>query len=290
MRMLQIRTAFYKLHGRVLTRLPAARQLIATSVEVPMIARRAIIAALLVTAIPCFAADPGGVANDERTPAAEQKQAVALKFTPTYYYSSVDNPAWDLNLRGSLGAHNAWVGYYRRREDFQQLRLGYDYTWDVPFGKLIPSVQYATHGFLGGSINAEIGERYFALLGFGRTNLKPYFNLNFDPNDAIMIGAGTRVLPRTTLSLFQIKDDRLHTGQRITHFVTRYKPDDKHRWTVDIFHKSGREDSNPASEILRGTGAAITYDFEPYFVRVASDPYVNFTNNHMVRVAFGLRF
>ena len=252
--------------------------------------RQMVFATLFALALPCFAADLSGAAKDERDAAAEQKEGIALKFTPTYYHSSAENPAWDLNLRGSLGAHDAWVGYYRQREDFQQLRLGYDTTWDAPFGKLTPSVQYATHGFMGGSLNAEIGERYFALLGFGRTNLKPYFNLNFDPNDAQMIGVGTRALPRTTLSLFQIRDDRLHTAQRITHLVARYKADDKTRWTVDVFHKSGRGDADPSSEVLRGTGAAVTYDFEPYFVRVASDPYVNFTNNHMVRVALGMRF
>jgi hypothetical protein len=255
-----------------------------------MNARDTIVVGLFVCALPVFAADLGNAGNDERGSSPEQKQAVVLKFTPTYYHSSAENPAWDLNLRGALGAHNAWVGYYRQREDFQQLRLGYDYTWDAPFGKLIPSAQYATRGFLGGSINAEIGERYFALLGFGRTNLKPYFNLNFDPNDAKTFGVGTRALPRTTLSLFQIRDDRLHTSQRISHLVARYKPDEKHRWTVDIFRKSGRDDADPSSEILRGTGAAVTYDFEPYFVRVASDPYVNFTQNHMVRVAAGMRF
>ena len=256
----------------------------------PMMTRYAIVAGLIFIAIPCFSADLGGAVDDVRSNTADHQRAIALKFTPTYYHSSAENPAWDINLRGSLGSHNAWVGYYRQREDFQQLRLGYDYTWDAPFGKVVPSVQYATHGFLGGSINAEIGERYFALLGFGRTNLKPYYNLNFDPNDAITFGVGTRALLRTTLSLFQVRDDRLHTGQRITHFVSRYKPDDKTRWTLDIFHKSGREDADPSSEILRGTGVAVTYDFEPYFVRIACDPYVNFTHNHMLRVAFGLRF
>ena len=105
-----------------------------------------------------------------------------------------------------------------------------------------------------------------------------------------MFGVGTRALPRTTLSLYQIWDDRLHTGQRITHLVARYKPDEKTRWTLDVFHKRGRTDADPSSEVLRGTGAAVTYDFEPYFVRVVNDPYVNFTNNHMVRVAAGMRF
>lgn len=245
-------------------------------------------------ALPCAAADLSGATKDERGAAAGKPDAIALKLTPTYYHSSSEHPAWDINLRGSLGAHNAWVGYYRRNQDneqgFQQVRLGYDYTWDVPFGKLIPSVQYATHGFWGGSINAEIGRDHFALLGFGRTNLKPYYNLNFDPNDAQLYGFGTRALPRTMLTLFQIRDDRLHTGQRITHLVVRYKPDDKSRWTLDVFHKNGRTDADPSSATLRGTGASVTYDYDVYFFRVANDPYVNFTNSHMVRVALGMRF
>ena len=257
----------------------------------PLTVQRAMpAAAFIVAAIPCFAADLSGATKDNHDATSGQKEGIALKFTPTYYHSSTENPAWDFNLRGNLGAHNAWAGYYRQREDFQQLRLGYDYTWDAPFGKLTPSVQYATHGFWGSSLNAEIGERYFALLGFGRTNLKPYFNLNFDPNDAKMLGVGTRAIPRTTLSLFQIRDDRLHTAQHITHLVTRYKTSDKTRWTLDVFHKRGRGDADPSSEMLQGTGATVTYDFEPYFVRIASDPYVNFTNNHMVRVAAGMRF
>lgn len=246
--------------------------------------------ACFAAAPPCGSADPSGTAKDERSASPEKSEGVALKLTPTYYHSSSDNPAWDINLRGSIGTHNAWVGYYRRQEDFQQVRLGYDYTWDVPFGKLIPSVQYATHGFWGGSINAEIGRDHFALLGFGRTNLKPYYNLNFDPNDAQLYGFGTRALPRTMLTLFQIRDDRLHTGQRITHLVMRYKPDDKSRWTLDVFHKNGRTDADPSSATLRGTGASVTYDYDVYFFRVANDPYVNFTNSHMVRVALGMRF
>src|SRR5258705_4940854 len=104
-----------------------------------MIAQRVVVANLLACVYPSFAADLAG-ANDERSSTSEQKESVALKFTPTYYHSSAENPAWDFNLRGSLGAHNAWAGYYRQREDFQQLRLGYDYTWDAAFGKLIPSV------------------------------------------------------------------------------------------------------------------------------------------------------
>jgi hypothetical protein len=150
------------------------------------------------------------------------------------------------------------------------------------------SLQYATRGFLGGSLTAEIGARYYALAGAGRTNLKDYFNLNFDPNDMILFGAGTRALPDTTLSLFQIRDDRLNTGQRITHLVARVKAGDKTHWTVDVFYKDGSAEAG--GERVHGTGVTLTLDYNNYFARVASDPYVNFSGNHMTRVALGLRF
>jgi hypothetical protein len=252
--------------------------------------RHAFAATAIALAASAPAAEFGGETAGGHNESPASQNTVSWKLTPTVYRSSAETNAWDLNLRGSLGPSNAWVGFYQRPNEFQQLRVGYDQTIDLPVGKLIPSVQYATRGFLGGSLNAELGERYFALLGFGRTNLKPYYNLNFDPNDAVTLGAGTRALPSTTLSVFQVRDDRLHTAQRITHAVARVKPDDKTRWTLDVFYKHGRPDADPASEFVHGTGLTVTYDFEPYFVRVASDPYVNFTHNHMMRVTVGTRF
>ena len=55
-------------------------------------------------------------------------------------------------------------------------------------------------------------------------------------------------------------------------------------------HGAAVTDADPASDTLRGTGASLTFDYAAYFVRVANDPYVNFTNNHMVRLAAGMRF
>ena len=251
---------------------------------------KAVIAAgLLGCAVPGWAID-GGADTVQGEPQTAPQEEIAFKFTPTYYQTTNVTPAFDLNLRGNRGVHTAWIGYYQRSNEFQQLRLGYENTLELPFGRLVPSLQYATRGFLGGSVTAEIGERYFALAGFGRTNVRDYFNLNFDPNDMVLFGAGTRALPNTTLSLFQIRDDRLGTGQRITHMVARIKPSDKTRWTVDVFYKEGRADSDPTSAWVHGTGATLTVDYGRYFARVASDPYVNFSNEHMVRVALGMRF
>ena len=238
----------------------------------------------------CLGFAAGAGAQDARDEKPTPEQQIAWKLTPTYYSSSNQASAWDVNLRGNTDTQTFWVGYYRRQEEFSQLRMGYERPFELSSVKLVPSLQYATRGFFGGSLNAEIGERYFGVLGWGRTNLKDYYNLNFDPNDAVTFGVGTRALPNTTLTLFQIRDDRLDTGQRVTHLVARIRPDTKTRWTIDAFYKQGRPDSDPASERVRGTGATVTYDFGRYFVRVASDPYVNFSNDHMVRVAFGMRF
>lgn len=246
----------------------------------------ALAAGLLGCTVPGWATDTRAEVVQGRDPAPET--TIAYKLTPTIYRTTNEPTAYDLNLRGNRGPHTAWVGYYQRSNEFQQLRLGYDNTMELPFGRLVPSVQYATRGFLGGSVTAEIGERNFGLLGFGRTNLKDYFNLNFDPNDSVLFGAGTRALQNTTLTIFQIRDDRLGTGQRVTHLTARVKPDDNTRWTVDLFHKEGRPDA--IGDVVRGTGMTVTYDFDRYFVRVASDPHVNFSDNHMVRATFGWRF
>jgi hypothetical protein len=229
-----------------------------------------------------------GTAQQQGETKSADEQAIAYKLTPTFYRTTNQPDAYDLNLRANYGAHTAWVGYYQRAGEFRQLRFGYEHSIELPFGRVVPSLQYATRGFIGGSLNAEIGERYFGLLGFGRTNLKDYFNLNFDPNDAVLFGAGTRALPKTTLSVFQIRDDRLGTGQRVTHLVARIKPDARTRWTFDAFHKEGRSPDD--GEWVRGTGVTVTYDFDRYFVRIASDPHVNFTHDHMVRIAVGTRF
>jgi hypothetical protein len=224
--------------------------------------------------------------------AAEPKtdaEAIAYKLTTALYHTTNTPTAWDVNLRGTLGDHQAWVGYYKRDAEFEQLRAGYSPTLSIPWGRITPSFEVASHGYLGGSVTAELGDQHFLLLGFGRTNLKDYFNLTFDPNDMFMIGAGTRVLPKTTLSVYQVKDNRLHTGQRVLHVVARTKPDERTRWTLDIFYREGRPSADDETKFY-GTGVSVTYDFEPYFVRVGYDPHVNFTPNDMVRVAAGVRF
>lgn len=227
------------------------------------------------------AAPPGGA--DSAAP-----ETWAFKLTPSYYVTTNQKDATDLNLRANHGSHAVWIGYYRRSDEFEQTRTGYEYTLQTPFGQLVPSLQLASHGFAGGSINAQIGDAVYALLGFGRTNTRDYYNLNFDPNDSVVYGLGTRLLPKSNLSLFTVRDNRLHTDQVVTHLVWRVLPDDHQRWTIDLSSKRGRPTAD--DDAVAGTAISVTYDYRDVFIRLARDRKVNFTAEDQTRISLGLRF
>lgn len=224
----------------------------------------------------------------EVEPPDSEATAWAFKLTPSYYSTSNQHAAVDINLRANQGPHALWLGYYQRGSEFEQLRTGYEMTLAFDYAKLVPSLQLATHGFAGCSINLELGSVVYALLGLGRTNARDYYNLNFDPNDSVVYGLGTRLLPNTNLSLYTVRDNRLHTGQVVTHAVLRYQFDTQHRLIVDLFDKHGRE--APGDPEVTGRGVSVTYDFRDVFVRMARDQKVNFTPDDQTRISLGLRF
>lgn len=229
-------------------------------------------------------ANPSAPGGAEVTPA----ESWAFKLTPSYYMTTHEKDATDLNLRVNSGAHAVWLGYYQRGNEFEQTRTGYEYTAQLPFGQVVPSIQLATHGFVGGSVNTQLGDPIYALLGYGRTNARDYYNLNFDPNDAITYGLGTRLLPKSNLLLFTVKDNRLHTGQMVTHFVWRFLPDEHQRWTVDLSSKHGRASVDEDS--VSGKALALTYDYHDFFIHAVRDSKVNFTIENQTRISVGLRF
>ena len=218
---------------------------------------------------------------------------IAWKLTPSTHHESAGHSAYDINLRGNRDQDTFWVAHYKRGGEFEQSRAGYEHQFGLPIGRVIASAQYASHGFVGGSATLEAGSpgsAFTGLLGLGRTNTRPYYNLNFDPNDSVLIGAGWKLDTGVALTLYQVRDDRLDTGQRVTHFVLRTPTTPAGRWTVDLFHRAGRADSTPDAETFNATGLALTYDHEPWFIKVARDPKVNFTPSDMTRVAIGVRF
>jgi hypothetical protein len=150
------------------------------------------------------------------------------------------------------------------------------------------SAQAATRGFLGGSAQANVGGDTYAIVGFGRTNLRPYYNLNFDPNDAVTFGIGSKSLVTDgELSLYRVQDDRLHTHQRITHALLKYHLSERSRLTVDASYKSGLADDNV---FVHGYGLALEYDYARVFCKLARERAVNFTHVDQTRVSVGLRF
>lgn len=229
------------------------------------------------------ASRPGGTEHP-----ADAGAGWAFKLTPSYYATANEHSASDLNLRASHGPHALWLGYYRRGSEFEQTRSGYELTLSGYYAKLVPSVQIATHGFAGGAVNLELGTSVYALLGYGRTNARDYYNLNFDPNDSLVLGLGTRLIPRSNLSVYSVKDNRLHTGQSVSHAVFRYQVDDRQRLTMDVFEKHGR--ATPDDPKVSGHGAAFTYDYREVFVRLARDRKVNFSADDQTRVSLGFRF
>jgi hypothetical protein len=217
--------------------------------------------------------------------------ATPFKFTAGIYQLSggglPSGPALDVNLRHSSDLGNVWVGWYRAPVlDVSQLRAGWDRTIEVGPVRVMPSLQWATGGFWGGSIAVETGETWFAGVGLGRTNLRPYANLNFDPNDAWMLSGGYRWADNRSLSALLVRDNRENPDQQHVHLVYRTPIEGGQRLTVDLLAKRGLVDGAP----IRRLGASVAYDWPRTFVRVAWDPKVNFSAQNMLRLSAGLRF
>jgi hypothetical protein len=192
----------------------------------------------------------------------------------------------DFNLRWSRNGTDAWIGLYSDRVFGTQGRTGVDTSFQIAKSmQLQPSLQLATMGFAGGSLSIQVGNEWFALTGIGRTNLRPYFNLNFDPNDALTFGAGHRGADGSVYTLFVVADDRLHTQQRDWHLNARIPVSDM-RLTLDLLRKSGRSEVGP----ITAWGFSANWDWPAWFLRLARDPYQNFSAQNAWRFAAGVRF
>jgi hypothetical protein len=208
-----------------------------------------------------------------------------FKLTASYYQYR-DDQGQDVNLRWQHGDTHVWVGHYQDGNFGGQDRIGVDTSYDLnDMVSVQPSVQAATGDYIGGSINAQIGHEWYGLVGFGRTNMKPYFNLNFDPNDAITLGGGHQFANGQNWSLFVIYDDRLHTNQTDWHLTARI-PMASDRLSLDLMHKAGESDVG----YIQAWALSVTWDFPTWFLRVARDPKQNFSGDDAWRLSGGVRF
>lgn len=216
-----------------------------------------------------------------------KKESIAYKLSLSNY-STQSLQANDINLRVDLDNQRGWIGYYKENPTgFEQWRAGYERIDHIGLVDLDTSLQAANHDFLGGSITATVGAPFFCIIGYGRTNLKPYANLNFDPNDAITLGAGYKKSDDSSITLFLVRDNRVVPGQQNLHLVIKSALLNQQRLTLDIFNKSGPAD---LGQSINGTGTSITYDWSNFFLRLAYDPKVNFTQESMTRTSIGMYF
>jgi hypothetical protein len=195
--------------------------------------------------------------------------------------------AGDVNVRGSRGDYNFWIGGYAEEGGTEVGRLGGEWVYKSETFRFTPTLALATNGLVAGQLYAEVGGSAYVIAGASRTNLRDYNNLSFDPNESLQLGAGLHIDRRTLLNAFSIFDVRLHTGQQNTHLVFRRYLSHEHRITVDVVYKSGHTDED---EFVRAVGATVTWDWARVFVRLAYDPYANFTSETMWRLGGGFRF
>jgi hypothetical protein len=219
---------------------------------------------------------------------AKQSESPRWKVTTGWYHFSNDSDAGDFNVRYSWqGVGNFWVGYYLPgSQDMDQWRGGWDSQITLGILRIMPSLQLASEDFVGGSIGAETGNDWFVGVGYGRTNLKPYVNLNFDPNDSYTVNAGYRWTNGASASVLWVQDIRLNPDEKHLHFVYRTPLPKDRRLTIDVLLKTGLVDNRT----IYGIGASVTYDWSRYFVRVAYDPHANFAAEDMWRLSVGVRF
>lgn len=234
-----------------------------------------------------FGAFRAGAQEPAVAPPAEPSLGYEQGWKATFAaYSVDDHLSGDINLRRKLGAFDVWLGAYLSRTDGNSVRVGADWTFESRWFRATPAVALTSDGFVGGQVYTEIGPGPYLIAGYSQTNEKPYFNLTFDPNESVQLGAGAK-LGKDWVSASTIFDVRLGTGQQDTHVTWRRWLEGGHRLTLDAVYKSGHTDGG---EFVRGAGLTVTYDWAWYFVRVAYDPYVNFTDDAMWRLAAGLRF
>ena len=216
---------------------------------------------------------------------------VTYKFTAGHYQLSGGGlsaaSGLDLNLRATGSFGNAWVGWYGSpSQDIKQVRAGWDSSYKLGLVRFMPSLQIASGGFVGGSASLEVGDTWFAGVGAGRTNLRNYANLNFDPNDAWMLSGGYRWADNRSLALQVVRDNRLNPDQQNVLLVYRTPINGSDRLTLDLLQKKGLVGGIPINRF----GLSVGYDWPRYFVRVAWDPQVNFTAQDMLRLSVGTRF
>lgn len=218
--------------------------------------------------------------------AVERADELAWKATGSLYVQQ-GGASGDLNLRRQAGALAGWLGLFHDPHLDTVARAGLEA--DLHAGPLlvVPTLQAASNGLKAGQLYSEVGGATYAILGASRTNLRPFYNLSWDPNESVQLGLGRHLSRYDKLYAFAIFDVRLHTGQQDTHLLWRHRLGPSLGLTFDGLYKSGHTDSG---RYVRAAGVGAYVDGPHWLLKAYYDPYVNFTDHSMFRFGLGAKF
>jgi hypothetical protein len=217
----------------------------------------------------------------ERSDEFKSKLTFGIYFTP-------GSRAYDLNLRHQFGNFTAWIAGFYDPNSNKLLRVGGQYDYKKSWLHLVPTLEVETNRAMSGSLYSELGSgKTYAIAGISRTNLRPFFDLFWDPSDSVQLGIGHKISNYDRIQAYTIFDVRLHTEQQNTHVLWRHKLNASNGITFDGVFKSGHGDSG---EFIRAVGIGVYYDREKWFWKLYYDPHVNFSDHTMVRTGIGLKF
>jgi hypothetical protein len=217
----------------------------------------------------------------ERADEFKSKLTLGIYFTP-------GDRAYDLNLRHQFGSFTAWIAGFYDPKSNKLMRVGAQYDYKKAWFHFVPTLEVSTTKAVAGSLYSELGSgKTFAIAGVSRTNLKPFFDLFWDPGDSVQLGIGHKISSYDRISAFTIFDVRLHTQQQNTHVVWRHKLNANNGITFDGLFKSGHTDSG---EFIHRVGIGVYYDRPKWFWKLYYDPRANFSSRTMVRTGIGMKF
>jgi hypothetical protein len=203
----------------------------------------------------------------------------------TYLLS--DALVYDINLRHQFGDMTAWIAGFYDPKGTKLARVGAQYDYKYKWIHVVPTLEAASTKAIAGQLYSEIGGDTYAIAGFSLTNLKPFFDLFWDPSESLQLGLGRKINNYDRINLYTIFDVRLHTGQQNTHLVWRHRLNGNNGVTFDALFKSGHRDDG---KYIRNVGFGVYYDRPAWFWKLYYDPQVNFADQTMMRFGIGLKF
>jgi hypothetical protein len=217
----------------------------------------------------------------ERSDEFKSKLTFGIYFTP-------GRRAYDLNLRHQFGSLTAWIAGFYDPKTNKLIRVGAQYDYKKGWFHFVPTLEVSTTRAMSGSLYSELGSgKTIAIVGIARTNLRPFFDLFWDPGDSVQLGIAHKISSYDRIQGYTIFDVRLHTEQQNTHVLWRHKLNANNGITFDGVFKTGHGNSG---EFIRAVGIGVYYDREKWFWKLYYDPHVNFSDHTMVRTGIGLKF